>query len=647
MEIAKLILIFFAWLAGLFTIGHLTCFFFRKKFRVSFLELLFRNILLGYVIVIVLQSLWDTHLKTVNIVFVGILILAWFELRKREALGEPQQQPFFKIGYVVSIIIAALLLFLSNWFTIQDTGSYLGFFTNQPDYIFYSKLSECISATGIENGFNVLSQLDPHYSDPQPYHYFDVWGASAVHAVFGINAYISLVLVIYPTFYLLCFIGYLSLFKEVNVKTFCLSLLLLFLGGLYFAVLDSNSFLSSLQNISFNLLTPTIYKLAYFYAFLLAGFILYKKHEILLALLCILCIPVANIITAPTIIPALVVTLCIVLFTGKIDKTISVRSILYIAVVSIFIVGFYALSKKHSVGEAGDEVSTSVQMLNGIFEQNSLATMRNIIIGGVLSILIIYAPFILISLVSKSFWNFKWELALFGVLVIGMSLLVYAILYIDFNSAQIFFNISIPIVNISLALIFIAIVNGYSQEKAKIARVYISVSLLVFFLVYNITGNLQKQYSLRRRSHDSTYLSGVDRLLKPNTLVASLKGTKDMTDLYGKYNAVYPLGDYLCLFNKKVYAVNIGDLSTPIDSTSYMSLARSTKAVSEGIFYRYAKRDENISLSEGELIEKFLVKFKIKYLIVSKNAEIPSSISKDVETILTDPVSGEKFVMLH
>ena len=139
----------------------------------------------------------------------------------------------------------------------------------------------------------------------------------------------------------------------------------------------------------------------------------------------------------------------------------------------------------------------------------------------------------------------------------------------------------------------------------------------------------------------------VDELLKPKALIASLKGSEDMIDLYAKSNAVYTLGDYLFLYNKNAYTVNIGDLSTPIDSSSYMNLARNMKAVKEGMFYRYSKLRENRSLSEASLIENFLNKFRIRYIIVSRNAELPVRISDKVETVVSDPISGEKFIVLR
>lgn len=644
MELVKLFLIYIIWLAGLFSIGHAICAAFLPKFRPPFLELLLRNTLVGYLIVTIVQSIWATGFLTVNIAFIIILVFCWLELRKRSPFTQATHQSAFRAISILPICIVAFLLFLNNWLTIRDESGYLGYFFNQPDYIYYSKLAATVSSSGIENGFNVLNQLDSYYRTPQPYHFFDVWGATTVSTIFGINEYVSLMLIVYPTFYLLCFIAYLSLFKKINIAIYSLCFLLLFLGGLYFHILDSNSFFRSLGNISFNLLTPTICKLSYFYVFILVSFILFKKDQVILSLLSLLCLPVANIITVPTIIPALFITLCIAYFRKKIDKTSLQRGILYMGAVLLFIVCFYSLGKEQSSSVSGDNVSTSIQLLEGIFQQ-SMTTMVNIVIGGILSILILYCPFLMILGVNRSQWKLKIEEVSFVSVVIAASLVTYAILYIDFNAAQVFFNIAIPIINVSLSILFIAVVNSHLSYSTSTARIYILMSILVCLTAFNMVSNIKKQFDLRHQSHDNVYLSKIDKLLKPNALVASIKDAKDMNELYKKYNAIYPLGDYMFLLNKDIYAVNIGDLSTPIDSSSYMSLTRDTRAVKEGMFYRYSK--ENGGLSESQLMEKFLNQFQIKYLILSKHAAIPSNILANAKTIVEDPISGEKFVALH
>ena len=149
MEIAKYILIFFIWLGGLFTIGHIICAILLPRLKPTFFELFFRNILLGYIIVITVQSVWDTGFQTVNIVFVAILAFSWLELRKKEMPKTTSDQSFFKLQYIVPIVVGAHLLFIGNWAIIRDSNGYLGFFVNQPDYIFYSKLSAHISYSGI------------------------------------------------------------------------------------------------------------------------------------------------------------------------------------------------------------------------------------------------------------------------------------------------------------------------------------------------------------------------------------------------------------------------------------------------------------------------------------------------------------------
>ena len=149
------------------------------------------------------------------------------------------------------------------------------------------------------------------------------------------------------------------------------------------------------------------------------------------------------------------------------------------------------------------------------------------------------------------------------------------------------------------------------------------------------------------QSHSLEYLTQIENKLIPNSLVASLKGIDLMKEINNKYNYGYTLGDYLFLMNKNTYPVNVGDLDTPMDSSSALNLNRSRKAIRDGIFYRYSQLPENNKMHKGEIMLKFLKQYNIQQMIVSKNAHIPDTLLYYVKKIITDTISSEKFVWLN
>src|SRR5690606_1784313 len=109
---------------------------------------------------------------------------------------------------------------------------------------------------------------------------------------------------------------------------------------------------------------------------------------------------------------------------------------------------------------------------------------------------------------------------------------------------------------------------------------------------------------------------------------------------------VYPLGNYLFLFDRNINSININDLNTPIDSSSTMNLIRSNKAIRDGLYYRFANFDENQFLNKDELLITFLEKFDIRFVIISKYAKTPEIILINTKKFIQDSISGEKFIEL-
>ena len=636
--------VYFVWILLLFTIGHIVTRFLANVRGGDFYSTVLRNIFAGYISIIIILSALYTGFKTINIVFLLIGGLICYETRKKRIVLAPA---VFEFGFrhMVTITVAAIICFLISWVTISNSESYLPFFYRHVDYILYSGISRLLLVNGQENGFGILNSLDPYYANPEPYHFFDLWGASAVYRIFSVNTFPALVVIIYPTFYLLCFAGYMKLLRRDDISAGLLAFTFFCVGGIAFPFFELHPFISKLTILSHNLLNPWYYKLSYFYLFLISGFLLYRSGYITIGVLVCLGLPAANIISFPTLIPSLLIFLTLSYFISQTDRKELIRAIVYVFVVAAAILLFYFLNQRKSAGLAGVEISKPLELIKGILSTVDLTTQRNIVVGGVLMLLAIYSPYLVAIALNWKRLK-RTTLGLFPLVMVGISLLVLACLYYEMNSLQLLSNTTIVLLNVAVVIILAEIANSYRREIGTKTPIVIGSALVIISIVFQVTFNVMGIKTLRTTIHDDGYLKGVEATVAPNSIIGSIKSVDEMTSIFGKYNAVYTLGHYLLLQGKNCFSVNISDLSTPIDSTSAISLSRNLKAIRDGIFYRYSKVPENTDLNEEELMAKFVKQYGIRYLIVQKGAKLPPMFEKRAKSILIDPLSGERFIEL-
>ncbi len=345
------LLAFYAWILVLFAAGHFISRVVANAPNTGFYSTLLRNVFTGYVAVVIIHSIIQTGFQTVNLVMLLIAVLLCIEVRRTSF--EQHNKFTVTTKEVITVLVASTLLFLIPWLTISNNDSYLGFFYTETDYILYSRIAQSLLINGNENGFTILNQLDSYYTNPEPYHFFDIWGAATVSRLTTLNVFPSLITIVYPTFYLLAFAGYMALLKKNNSWTPFAAFLLLFVGGITLSFINIHPFFQSLSNLSYSLVSPKIYKLSYFYAFLVPAFLVYRSGHTKLAVLICLGLPVANIITLPTVVPALILFLVFLYIRFPQHRKTTILSLGYTLTISLAIVLFYALNQRQSAGLAG------------------------------------------------------------------------------------------------------------------------------------------------------------------------------------------------------------------------------------------------------------------------------------------------------
>jgi hypothetical protein len=236
---------------------------------------------------------------------------------------------------------------------------------------------------------------------------------------------------------------------------------------------------------------------------------------------------------------------------------------------------------------------------------------------------------------------------LFVIVTISVASIAWSLLYLDLNAVQLFSNISIVLLNVifSISLISIYRHEFFAQLTTKI--IFFLAMLPVIIQLYRTIS-----WTPQKTAHSAAYLHSISMEVKVNQLRSgvSIKSPDVLQDLFSKYNAVYPLGDYLTLMDDNISIVNIGDFNTPIDSSSALSYKRSLKALESGLFYRQVLNATGGMQPDAETIEArqiaFITENHIEFIVLSANAALPQGLLGKVAKMYTDELTREKFVVL-
>lgn len=638
-------------IVSLFFLGYVVLRLVRVPRQALFLESL-TSIFLGYLIMITCCSLFFSSGKTVNVIYISLLLIAYFEFKNSGKLIKGGSAAISKKDVYVLIF----LLLAAFTFGCLTTFSYpCGVATNlSSDYILYARISKALVALGQENGFYYLNTFDSYYNGADPYHYFDLWGAGIISKALSLNSYFTLRLIVYPLFYFMVLLGLVSLVR--NGGSFLLVIIcgLLTLSGLSFQWYDEIGFLKSAKNLSFNLFT--LPKLSFYYLFLINSYLLYKNNYKSLALINILGLPVASIVTAPTVIPACMVALVISYFLFKNQRKVIILQVCYCLFIISSIVIFYFLCGRNASNVPGVEITSPLKMITENINEANFKTQLNILLGSGVHLFILYGVWVIILLMLaakqkvlslRNFFTGREEVLVFILSLIFFGAVGWALLYKELNSFQLFSNMVVPLLN---TVIICALLQLVDFRKWSSWGIKLALSLCVILLGYQlISGAQQKRAEPCRYSFG--YVSKVLEAIKLKRLRTgvSVKGEKLLINPHEKYTVAYPLGDFLELSDHAPEVINIGDFNTPIDSSSFIQLDRSTKAIKDGAFYRFttSKFGLHPNVNEVEIATKdFVKKLNASFVLLSKDAAMPKGLEKITDLIMVDDLSGERFVTL-
>jgi hypothetical protein len=328
----------------------------------------------------------------------------------------------------------------------------------------------------------------------------------------------------------------------------------------------------------------------------------------------------------------------------------------YVVSTTALIILFYAVFQRKSSGLAGVEITSPVRLLLESLVNADFRTQRNILAGGLIHLAIFYLPLLpLLILFVRTTEIRKSSAMIFfaklGIIIIPASLFGWALLFREINSFEVFIVVVVPFLNCVFAIIAIAVFNNLEATKQRKPLAAVSLMLVSCIIVQQVYNSLPDERIRSSNKYSSAYLSEIATVVKltHSKRGGSIKDRSLLEEPHLKFNAVYPMGEYLTLIDESTAVVNMGDFNTPIDSSSVMNLQRNMKAISMAPFFRYvtARAGMHPSVEEIDSLQKsFVVDNKIEFLILSRDAVFPRSLQQNAIETITDANTGERFVWL-
>jgi hypothetical protein len=131
---------------------------------------------------------------------------------------------------------------------------------------------------------------------------------------------------------------------------------------------------------------------------------------------------------------------------------------------------------------------------------------------------------------------------------------------------------------------------------------------------------------------------------------AFLLGDADYENMYMLSQDTYTAGTYVANFKNNYALVALSSLdvdSLTTDSRYARDSAQARQRLHTSSFYRYLRLKPQPQTSIDSLQYQFVTRAGIRFICVSRNANLPGTLMPLVSEYFIDPVSGEKFYALR
>ncbi len=592
---------------------------------------LFSSLLIGIVVFTVFTALIATKGKTIFILTFLFIPLFWYQNKffPRKELNNllPNNHINNKLVLIGSFI-ALHVIFLFRYFTIHIEKNLISL--PHVDYLVYTRLSYYLLQTGIEH---ILTNPFLPPDGITPYHYFENWLNAGISWISQANYLENLMLVIYPMFIFLTWIGFCAILERIAVLNKYIIPIWAFLGtfftGLYVPFLyDKFKFLQKMSIFTKN--EWNYHKLSVIYVFLIASMLAFAQNKKYIGYLIFLFLPVFYGTTAPAIFGAMFLFAIFLLFVKQ--KKEAIWILVHTLIIAFFSGSIYLFFTSKAViatpqidiKEVIGDIKTKINIIGGTSIQ--------------LSILYIFVfPLLWLAKNEIGHWYKKNNFLVIIPLLILAGLGSWALFSHNTDAVQIFANIGIPAINISCILLIAKVCNN--NKKMSFFWIYSCIIVLI---------NLRNDETfVVRKNINIIQIQNIKEELKNlNKLGVSWREKKDYnTRIFSQNTNLNMLGNYLNTIFSEFFCAELNVHQIPIDSSSRYVKAE-ISMVTNSPFYRFVEKQKKenkfISLEQSHL--NFIKEYQIDFLITYVDTQLPEHLKRLVKKELA--YDNEKICIL-
>ena len=594
--------------------------------------------------------------KTMGITISSLLltwVLIWLVSSKK--INKPTFLNFFNLNKknILEYFTILILLVIFNYFKYYNSSSSIPIVNN------WDALSDVTRAvflnyTGIENTNTNFIQLP---SGSQPYHYFEAWAVAFFASLFKGNYWISQNLLFQPIILTLIYVGFRALATKIssNKISVFFGISLFFASGVINDSLLKIPFFEWCIPLKNNIIDePWWTRMSVLYPIIQLAlyFILESKwkHGIFALLL----IPFISVTPAIPIISSTFAIIFICFLFNKLNK--KTAKLLLIPVLSAFFYqGFYFVFKDTSEFIS---LPTLSEILKEISTSSVIKSKIIIIIEKIIQTIILYSPYILLigicSIILKkklipNKWNLQDKIILLYILLIMLiSLIMWQVLNFIFGASFFYYYTMIPIFNIVLTFVLFKLFIEQSKI-IQISSILLLSCLMIFYInrSFSIHNKISTSYFTERYS--TKFLEKVqytwNKKINQKDLALGVKFEDHAEIIHPFFNDGLSLcGYYLYGIANAPALLSLSRGDMPEEKLK--ETLHSENFTKHTSFYQYVnlkknEKEKNINL----LKKKFILEYNIKFGTVTPNGTIPMELNDIIDSIFTDDLSGEKFIL--
>lgn len=625
------------------------------SFQFFFADVFFSS-LVGQIASVFFYAIYHTKGLTIQWLFLLIALFFWSEKKWIQRTDSPNFTFKNILPKLLTIFIGIVFCFLWEAYFFIDTNSF-PFHIPFIDTGFYNNISHFLSVTGHENVLNMENWFEGQSSNGiSLYHYFELWLNNLITNSSGLLSMPTYVLITQPSFFAIGFVGVLALLEQkahFNFLHLFWAILLLFSGVVFFDFYLKIEKLQYIDIIFFHFLGHLSKKTGTYLVCMLAFALLFERKKYEQAYYTLLCLPIMTVTMFTSVIGGTWLFLFILFLSRNenrhIYKKILLSSILFFA---CFLIAYQFMRD-----DLGGIISIN-NIFSNLFSFNSLTQKMKLFIGTFAQVILLFFPYIIIILFNKPIKEWKGVYATHKEYIIAAVSLVVAglISWVLFFSMNDSFQLFIGTLSALQMLIILLVLHHIHLFEWNNIRKSAANFLLALLFAYNLSLQVKKQYYgysnagnyfNQGATYSTSYLSKIKhRLHKINGFGACLVDNELVEHSPFPYKLsrhIIRLGNYLPLMTNECYVIQLYDFKPnelgSNETDMYMNLLS---------FYKFVKKQqkESVFQSIAQSQVDFIKKYKLKFLILSKNITLNVLFTPLIQEIIVDESSGERFIIL-